>query len=470
MAKPMIGRIVRRLRTGRGLTQGALAAQLGISASYMNLIEADQRAVTAALVFKLANALGVELGVLSGQAEGRLEGGLREVFRDPLLGAEPVPEEQVVALAATAPDAARAVLALWRAWRVAREEGASLSLPSGRRILLPTEEARDLIHDTANHFPALESAAEALRAGLGEPGPASLDAAVTGRLRASHSLTVTVGPMEGTALRRHDAASGRLLLSERLRPHSRTFHLAFTLALLELRDAVEAQVAALAPSSDDTAGLLRIALLNYAAAALLLPYEPFRAAARDARHDISLLSARFGASWEQCCHRLSTLQREGARGVPFFFLRVDPAGNVDKRFSAAGFPFARGGSCPRWVPHAAFATPGRVVVQVAELPDGAAFLCFARTVEGIDPGWGEPVPVHAVALGCDLSRAAEVCYADGLDLAQGRVGIGLSCRLCDREDCRSRAFPPLAHRLLFDPGSAGVPYRFAPVSTPVRPG
>src|ERR1700709_2690306 len=122
MARPMIGRIVRRLRGERGLTQGALAARLGISASYMNLIEADQRAVTASLVFKLAEALGVDLAVLSGQAQGRLEEGLREVFRDPLLGAELVPDEQIAALTASAPDAARAILALWRAWRVARED------------------------------------------------------------------------------------------------------------------------------------------------------------------------------------------------------------------------------------------------------------------------------------------------------------------------------------------------------------
>jgi predicted transcriptional regulator len=153
--------------------------------------------------------------------------------------------------------------------------------------------------------------------------------------------------------------------------------------------------------------------------------------------------------------------------VPFFFLRVDPAGNVSKRFSAAGFPFARGGgSCPRWIPHAAFATPGRIVVQVAELTDGAAFLCFARTVEHPATRWGEPAPMRVVAMGCELGHAPEVCYADGLDLISARVGIGLSCRLCDRPDCRSRAFPPLEHRLLLDPAQAGAPYGFTPPNQP----
>lgn len=466
MARPMIGRVVRRLRTERGLTQGALAARLGISASYMNLIEADQRAVTASLVFKLADALGVGLGVLSGQAEGRLEAGLAEVFRDPLLGAETVPEEQIATLAASAPEAARAVLALWRAWRVAREDSAGIALPSGRRFLLPTEEARDVIHDAANHFPTLEAAAESLRAELGEPSSQVLDHALAERLAARHHLVVTVAPLEGAALRRHDTTTGRLLLSERLPRESRTFHLAFTLALLEARAPVEALLQGFGLSGEETEGMLRIALLNYLAAAVMLPYAPFLQAAEALRHDVAGLTARFAASFEQCCHRLSTLQRDGARGVPFFFLRVDPAGNVSKRFSAAGFPFARGGgSCPRWVPHAAFATPGRVAVQVAELQDGAAFLCFARTVETAATRWGEPAPIQVVAMGCDVAHAGRVCYADGLDLSAARVGIGLSCRLCDRPDCRSRAFPPLAHRLLLDPASAGAPYRFVAPGT-----
>ena len=208
--------------------------------------------------------------------------------------------------------------------------------------------------------------------------------------------------------------------------------------------------------------LIRVGLLNYVAGALLMPYTAFADAAHALRHDMEALAARFGVSFEQACHRLSTLQRPGARGVPFFFLRVDPAGNVSKRFSAAGFPFARyGGSCPRWIVHTAFSQPGVVQVQVAELPDGAAYLCFARTVTRPARGWGDPRPVHVVAMGCSLTNAEDVTYADGIDLEHAKVGIGLSCRLCDRPDCRSRAFPPLEHRLALDPNSAGVtPYRF----------
>ncbi len=460
MTRTLIGRTVRRLRTERELSQQALASRLGISASYLNLIEHDQRAVTASLLIKLAETLRVDLATLSGSEERQLEVNLREVFADPLLGADAVPEAEIGQIAGSSPNAARAVLTLYRAWRVAREDAGGIALPSGRRILLPNEEARDLFNERANYFAELETAAEAIAVEMGVV-PAEANHALAERLRRRHGLTVTVGPLEG-ALRRYDPAGRALLLSEMLPRESRGFQMAFQLALLETRDAVDAVLESAAPSSAEAASLIRVGLLNYVASALLMPYAGFLAAARDLRHDMEAVAARFGVSFEQACHRLSSLQRPGARGVPFFFLRVDPAGNVSKRFSAAGFPFARfGGSCPRWVVHAAFATPGTVQVQVAELPDGAAFLCFARTVSRPAAHWGDPPPVHVVAMGCNVANAGELAYADGIDLDQAHVGIGLSCRLCDRQDCRSRAFPPLEHRLALDPNSTGLsPYRF----------
>ena len=460
MSAPLIGRTVRRLRQERQLTQQALAARLGISASYLNLIEHDQRGITASLLIRLGETLQVELATLSGSAERQIEAQLRETFADPLLNAETVPDAEVASLAAGSPAAARAVLALYRAWRVAREDSGGIALPSGRRMLLPTEETRDFFNDRANHFPGLEQAAETLGADLAVV-PAEMNHAVAERLRRRHGIAVTVGPLEG-ALRRYDAAARRLQLSEMLPRESRGFHMAFQLALLEGREAVEATMADRPASTREAEALIRIGLLNYLAAALLMPYAPFAEAARALRHDVDALAARFGVSVEQACHRLSSLQRPGARGVPFFFLRVDPAGNVSKRFAGAGFPFARyGGSCPRWVVHTAFATPGMLRVQVAQLPDGAAFLCFARTITAAPARWGEPPPVHVIAMGAPLSQAGQIAYADGLDLERAAVGIGLSCRLCDRPDCRSRAFPPLEHRLSLDPHLAGAsPFRF----------
>ncbi|MDP3418584.1 short-chain fatty acyl-CoA regulator family protein [Falsiroseomonas sp.] len=462
MARPLIGRTIRRLRAEQRMTQQALAIRLGISASYLNLIEHDQRPVTASLLIKLGQVLALDLAALSGTEERQAEAGLREVLSDPLLGLAEVPEAEIATLAGSAPQAARAVLALYRAWRVAREDASGIALPSGRRLLLPNEEARDFFHDRANHFAELERVAETLGGEL-RAVPAEMNHAVAERLRRTHGVTVSVGPLDG-ALRRYDPALRRLDLSETLPRESRGFQMAFQLMLLEAREAVEAVIAPAQLSSAEAIALVRIGLLNYAAAALLMPYAAYLSAARTLRHEVEALAARFGVSFEQAAHRLSTLQRADARGVPFFFLRVDPAGNVDKRFSAAGFPFARfGGSCPKWIVHQAFATPAMTRVQVAMLPDGAAFLCFARTIVAPTTHWGEPAPMHVVAMGCDLSRAAEVVYADGLDLARAAVGIGLSCRLCDRADCRSRAFPPLEHRLNLDPNEDGAsPWRFDP--------
>ena len=458
----MIGRTVRRIRLEQGLTQQVLATRLGISASYLNLIEHDQRNITASLLIKLAEVLSIDLASLSGASERHLAAGLREVFADPLLASDPVPDAEMEALAAGNPNASRAVLALYRAWRVAREDAVGIALPSGRRLLLPNEEARDLFNDRGNHFPPLEQAAEALVAELGAT-PSETNHAIAERLRRRHGLVVRVAPLEG-ALRHYDPPGRALTLSDQLPRESRGFQLAFQLVLLEARDAVEAVLDSAAPSSPEAAQLIRIGLLNYAAGAVLMPYAAFAGAVRQVRHDMEAAARQFGVSFEQACHRLSTLQRPTQRGIPFFFLRIDPAGNVSKRFSGAGFPFARfGGSCPRWIVHGAYGTPGMLQVQVAQLPDGATFLCFARSVTGVAATWGEPAPVHVIAMGCSIGHAAEMVYADRIDLGAAAVGIGLSCRLCDRQNCRSRAFPPLEHRLALDPHTTSdSPYRFTP--------
>ncbi|ABQ30708.1 MULTISPECIES: short-chain fatty acyl-CoA regulator family protein [Acidiphilium] len=464
MSKPLIGRIVRRLRQEQGLTQQKLASRLGISTSYLNLIEHDQRGVTAALLIKLTETLKVDLAALSGSDERQVEQALREAFADPLIGTESVPDSEAQMIAASAPAAAQAMLGLYRAFQAVREETGGITLPSGRKILLPNEEVRDVFHEHANHFPELEEAAEALGAEL-PAATLGMNHALAERLRHKHGLVVSVAPLPG-ALRVFDPARRHLVLSETLPRESRGFQMAFQLGLFEARDLIEQVVRRATLTTRDAGELLRIGLINYFAGAVLMPYVPFLAAAQELRHDVEHLAMRFGVSFEQACHRLSTLQRQGARGVPFFFLRVDPAGNVSKRFSAAGFPFARfGGNCPRWIVHSAFATPGTVRVQVAQLPEGATYLCFARTIIASPAHWGEPPATRVVAMGCDIGRAGEVVYADGLDLDRAAVGIGLSCRLCDRPDCRSRAFPPLAHRLALDVSTTSAsPYRFKPAS------
>ena len=400
MARALIGRTIRRLRSERRLTQQALAVRLGISASYLNLIEHDQRAVTASLLIKLGETLRVDLATLSGRTEtpagGRAARGLRRSAAVRRCGAgggdgrtwrRPPRTPRARCWRCIAPGA-------WRA----RTPAASPCHPAAA-CCCRTRRRATYSTTAATISPRLKAAAEAIAAEL-RVTPAEMNHAIAERLRRKHGLTVTRAAAGRCAapLRCGGAQAGAVgdLAARKPRlPHG------VPACLLEARDAVEAVLADAAPSSTEAAMLIRVGLLNYVAGALLMPYAAFLDAAHALRHDLEALAARFGVSFEQACHRLSTLQRPGARGVPFFFVRVDPAGNVSKRFSAAGFPFARyGGSCPRWVVHTAFSQPGVVQVQVAELPDGAAFLCFARTVTRPARTWGDPKPTHVVAMGC----------------------------------------------------------------------
>ena len=471
--KALLGNKIRRLRQERALTQQQMAERLGISPSYLNLIEHDERPVTVALLLKLGQTFNIDLQELSDDAERRLALSLREVFADPGLAAADVDAEEIRQLVGAAPKAGRAIVELYRAWRTARDDAQALSLglPSGttKRIVLPTEEARDFFEARANHFTAVEQAAETFSRAA-ELAPAELDRGLVARLATKHGITVSVARIESgnDTLRRFDPRERTLVLSELLPRPSRVFHLAYQAGLLECREAFDAIIAAAKLASPEGETLCRVGLANYFAGAVMMPYEPFLAAARSVRYDVEQLMHRFRVSFEQACHRLTTLQRPDDSGVPFFFVRADSAGNVIKRFSAAGFHFSRfGGSCPRWIVHEAFGTPGLVRTQIARLPDGAAFFCIARTVERPGGGFHTPPTRHAIGLGCDLARAGELVYADGLDLTRldAAAEIGIGCRLCERDNCRQRAFPPLQHRLVVDEKVKGPSaYSFDPRS------
>jgi predicted transcriptional regulator/DNA-binding XRE family transcriptional regulator len=458
LSKTLLGNKVRRLRQERRLSQKQMSERLGISASYLNLIEHDERPVTVALLLKLAQVFDVDLQELSDDPERRLAAALREIFADPELKGAEIDADEVGRLVASAPGAARAMVGLYRAFRVAREDAQALQidLPSGRkqRIVLPTEEARDFFETHANYFSEIEAAAEAL-AQTAALKRGDLARGLIERLAHDHGITTEMAPLDrmGGALRRFDPASRTLSLSEALPRASRRFHLAYQLGLIVAKDAIDGAIEAAKLSSPESETLCRVGLANYFAGAVLMPYEAFLGEARLRRYDVELLMHRFDVSFEQAAHRLSTLRKPGDAGVPLFFLRADIAGNISKRFSAAGFHFSRfGGSCARFIVHEAFATPGLIRRQIARLPDGATFFAIARTLDQSASSFHAPVSHLAIGLGCDIARASNLVYADGLDLAALNVAteIGIGCRLCERSDCRQRAFPPLQHRLVVD--------------------
>lgn len=444
--KLYLGRRLRRLRRELGLSQSAMAAELGVSPSYLNHLERNQRPVTAQVLLRLAETYDVDLRSFAAEAEGTGAAQLAEIFADPMFGGIAVPRYELVEVADNAPAVAEAVSRLYAAFTELRRQPAAEEDPAQ---LSPQNWVRDHIQAARNHFPYLEEAAETLAGALADP--LGLAEPLRRRLREAFGVEARVVPpdlLDG-ASQHFDFHRKRLMLSAWLRPESRTFAIAYQLALIEFRPLLEKMVEAAGAPDTPSRRLLHMSLANYTAAAVMMPYPRFLEAAERHRYDIDRLCGEFGASVEQVAHRLTTLARSSAPGIPFFMLRVDAAGNISKRFAGESFPFSRfGGTCPRWNLHSAFQTPGRIVTQIVETPDGQRFFTVGRTVERsvrLDP---REQSALAIGLGCDLRHAPRIAYADGLDRAAPMVTpIGPACAICPRVRCPQRAAPPAGRTL-----------------------
>ena len=442
-----------------------MAERLQISASYLNLIEHDKRPLTAALLIKLARSFDVDLAAFSTDDDARLEADLMEVFGDALFEDHAVSNTEVRELVTRSPTVARAVLDLYRVFARTRERGHMLAerFVDGNALTeadarLPSEEVTDLVQRKLNYFPELEAAAQELveRSGIDANNP------MEGLARALEALGVQVRVVEegafGGAVRRYDPEKRVLYVSEVLAPRSRHFQLAVQIGLLTQRETMDQIGSDPRLTVEESRTLLRVVLAGYFAGAVLMPYERFLKAAQGTRYDIELLGHRFRTSFEQVCHRLSTLRRPGAEGVLFHFIKIDTAGNISKRFSGSGIRFARfGGACPRWNVSRAFMSPQSLRLQISRMPDGSDYFCVARVVRRRHGGYFATETVHGVGLGCALSDAKHLVYADGIDLDKvDAVPIGVTCRLCERDDCDQRAFPSLRHPLRLDENFRGV--------------
>jgi len=457
------GTKLRELRGRLGLTQKAFATKLGVSLPYLNQMENNNRPVSTGVVLALASEFAFDVTELTGGDEARLISDMREALADPVFSG-PQPALADLRLAASnAPSLARAFLDLHRAYRQSHERLASLDAALGReegRLQpSPWEEVRDFFHYCDNYLDAVDRAAERVAA-LAEAADRTSSEAATAAL-ADRGIRVSL-TAEGPT-RVYDAETRTLTLS-RLSPQAtRSFQLLVQLALLTQADLIEATLDLGRFQTPESRAIARVGLANYFAGAALMPYTRFLEAARETRHDLERLAARFGASLEQVAHRLSTLQRPGAKGLPVFFVRVDQAGTITKRHSATSLQFARfGGACPLWCVHRAFETPGRWLRQLAETPDGARYMLLARAITKTGGAWGAPVQRYAIGLGCEVRHAGALVYADDLDTtrAGGFEPIGISCRICERRGCAQRSVPPLERRLTVDPDRRDVlPYR-----------
>lgn len=461
------GERLKALRAERGLNQAEMGELLGVSASYLSQLEHDDRPLTPVLVERLARSFPLdwrEIG--AGETETRLAA-LREATADPLF-AEPIDAAQLARFAEQQPLLADRFVTLHEAYRRAGQRlqmvDEALSAETGTAARLPWEEVRDWFHLAGNYVDSLDRAAEALadRLGAARPGGRSpATAAMEGYLKDALSVSLIYAGQAG--LRSYDAEMGHLTIDPGQPDETRRFQLAHQLAALALRDQITAVVESAGLKAAASRQLLFVGLSNYAAGALLMPYRRFRTEARGVRHDIDRLAQSFGTSFEQTCHRLSTLQRDDAKGVPFFFCRVDMAGNITKRHSATRLQFARfGGACPLWIVHEAVAIPDRILVQLAETPDGVRYVSMAKGLVKPSGSYDRAPRRYAVALGCEAEHASEFVYADGLATGSVRAAarIGISCRICPRPDCDQRAFPPSDRTITVDPDQRGVvPYR-----------
>src|SRR5579863_3508184 len=470
--KLFLGPRLRRLRRELGLTQTRMAEDLGVSPSYLNHLERNQRPVTAQVLLRLAEAYDIDIRSLSSDQDAAGARDLSEVFADPLFRDLAVARHEVAEVAETAPGVADAIVRLYRAYADRRRLAEFGALPRAEEgaeglVVTPSDWVRDFIQGQRNFFPDLDEAGEALAAEL-KPEPQGFFAAARQRLADRHGIQVRIVPSDvlPDSVRRYDHHRRRLMISELLAEPGRAFGAAYQLAIAEQDAALGALVDRAGPPDAPTRRLLKVSLANYLAAAMLMPYEAFREACEATSHDIELIGARFGASFEQVCHRLTTLSRPTSRGIPFFMLRVDSAGNISKRFAGASFPFSRfGGSCPRWRVHEAFRTPGRVITQMVETPDGARYFTLARTTPRVAGPYADEDAGLAVGLGCELKYAPRLVYSRGLDLAEPLVTeIGPACRVCERPACPQRAAEPLGRTLMVDDFTKSIsPYPFAAV-------
>ncbi len=470
VAKTFAGARLRRLREEHGLTQVALARVLELSTSYVNQLENDQRPITVPVLLTLTERFDLPPQYFAPDSDARLISDLREVLAETSATAA-----QIAELVARMPAVGQTLVNLHRRLHDATADlealhsRANVEPTAISQQPMPFEEVRDFFYDRKNYVGELDIAAEELfnRSRLRIGG---LDGQLAELLADKLGVTVVIDDgrtLNPNAKRLFQPESKTLYVARWLHPGQRAFQLATQIALLTQAGLISGIIAGDDQLSDDARGVARIGLANYFAGALLLPYLKFLDAAESVRYDIDQLARRFEVGFETICHRLSTLQRPSARGVPFIFVRTDSAGNISKRQSATAFHFSRvGGNCPLWVVHHAFSRPGQFLTQVAQMPDERTYFWIARTITAEPSRYLGPDKTFTIGLGCDVAHAEKLIYSVGIDLTdpEAIVPIGAGCKICDRAACPQRAFPYLGRPVYVDPHTnTDLPY---PPATP----
>ncbi len=425
------------------------------------------------MLLKLSDVYQVDVSTFSDEDDDRLAAEIHQTLSDPLFKGHLVDLRELKDVVTTSPALVNRFITLYRAYQenttnrlgLTEQLSATEAQTSESASRFPYDEVRDFFFARNNYIGELDQAAEQLQAEKGFR-IGRMDDDLTNYLSEVHRINrvLVAAESEDDTIRRFDPDSRTLYLSERQQPERRAFHSAYQIGLLEHSTLMDEIVANAQFSNPESAVVCRVGLASHFAAALLMPYTIFLAEAKRQRYDLEKLELRFGTTFESVCHRLSSMQRPGAKGIPFYFVRVDKAGNISKRQSASSFHFAHsGGACALWNVHDAFSAPGKILTQVAQMPDGKTYFCIARSDTKTGGGYLAPKREFAIGIGCDIEQAGELIYSAGIDLVdpEAVTPIGPTCRACDRPGCVQRAFPPISKQLFIDENRRSFkPYSF----------
>ena len=477
--KMLIGSTIRRLRRQRNISQIELSNKLAISASYLNLIENNRRNLTGTLVIKLAELFNIELSEFKTEEDPNLYANMLETFSDEIFENTDLNTSDIKDLVINQPILAKAIRLLYDKYCFLNEDNKNSYLINKKdskngnqtKSRLPTEIVSDFLQENKNYFSTLESISEKVRNESipKDTSPELLSSFLIDILFKKYRTRTLVLPpdLHHSTVRKYDPLAKTLVVSDLLPVQSKAFIIAQQIALFAADDAINKIIEESKINTNDAIALARIALTNYFAGALMMPYNQFKLNAINYKYDIEKLMHKFGVSFEQCCHRLLTLQKPGNSGIPFHFLRVDIAGNLSKRISFSGIHLPRySGACPRWNIYSSFTSPENINLQISELPDGERYFCIARSLKKSGGGYGLPDTFYSIGLGCELSHAQELIYYDKMGNKDSNVNItkvGISCRTCSRNDCRQRTHPPVNRKIHIDENVRGLSSYITPL-------
>ena len=461
-----IGYKIKSKRRKLGISQANMANKLSISPSYLNLIESGKRKINVDLLLKLSNELGIEISDISKQIDTNLYQNLMDVLGDNLFEDLDITNFDIKEIVNSNPLIAKALVKLGDNYKkknldiVSKVENISGKFIDNQKNSFPGEVVSDFIQENENYFPKLEEFANRVFSEIQKNKRTSY-LPLCEYLSKKHKIEVrSVIPDEKKPFtKKFDPIKKTFLLSDYLTLATKKLHVAAQIAHLDANDILDEYLDTFKFPSEESRKLSKVALLNYAAAAILMPYKLFYKECKEQRYDLELLQNTFATSFEQVAHRATCLQDSNMKGIPFHMLRADIAGNISKRFSLSGIEIPRyGGACPRWNIYSAFTTPGKIHAAVSKMPDGEKYVCIARTVEKGIAKHGMFKSLLSVGLGCQIKYAKDFVYTDSLNLndKNTETTIGVNCRTCDRMDCQQRAFPPLHKKFDIDLNKRGI--------------